>query len=145
MLYQANRQRSGWKVLISDNGWLWAVVQMLIFSRQKLLTHPIVHTLSWGPPRPKPLIPEQRTQELTTLYTNTTDINKKKTLSDLYAILAVHSAEKCYWDHRWHVAAPRSRTHLKRKRWAPLFSVAWLYKSCSAPRTKVKAQSGGTL
>lgn len=103
--------------------------------RQKLLTHPIVDTLSWGPPRSKPLIPEQRTQQLTTPYTNMTLITLH-----LSVILAFHSVEKCYWDHRWRAAAPRSQTHLKRKRWAPLFSAAWLYKSCSAPKTNMETE-----
>lgn len=62
-----------------------------------------------------------------------------------YVILTFHSAEKCYWDRRWHVAAPRSQTRLKHKRWAPLFSAAWLYKSCLAPKTKVEAKTGVIL
>lgn len=99
---------------------------------------------------------ELRTSQTETSHTwakNTTaDISLRKyqwdrwkTHSDSYVTLAVHSAEKCYWDRRWHVAAPRSRTRLKRKRWAPLFSAAWLYKSCSAPKTKVEAYRGVTL
>lgn len=130
MVHHANGQRSDWKVPISDNGWLWAVMQILLFSQAKA-AHPIVDTLSWGPPRSKPLIPEQRTQQLTTPYTNMTLITL-----DLSVTLAFHSVEKCYWDHRWHAAALRSQTHLKRKRWAPLFYAAWLYKSCSAPKNK---------
>lgn len=70
MMYHANRQHSDWEVPITDNGWLWAMMQILVFTRQKLLTHPIIDTLSRGPPRPKPLIPEPRTQPLTTPYTN---------------------------------------------------------------------------
>lgn len=137
MLYHANRRCSDWKVPISDIAWQLGVMQMFVFSRQKLVTHPIVHSLSRGPPRPKPLIPEQRTQQLTTPYRNTNEMDEKH--RDSSVIFAFHNAEKCYWDRRWHVAAPRSRTRLKRQRWAPLFSAAWLYKSCSAPKTKVEA------
>lgn len=49
-------------------------------------------------------------------------------------VLTFHSVGKCYWGHHWHAATPQSQPHWKHRRWAPLSSAAWLYKSCSAPK-----------
>lgn len=131
MVHHANGQRSGWKVSISDNGWLWAVMQILLFSQTKASDSP--HC--WHSELRTSQIETSHTWAKNTIADNSLhkyDINYFR----LSVILAFHSVEKCYWDHRWHAAVPRSQPHLKRKRWAPLSSVAWLYKSCSAPKNK---------
>lgn len=40
MVHHANGQRSDWKVPISDNGWLWVVMQILLFSQAKAAGSP---------------------------------------------------------------------------------------------------------
>lgn len=52
----------------------------------------------------------------------------------IWTFLTFRSVGKCYWGHRWRAAAPQSLPQLKHRRWVPLSSAAWLYKSCSAPK-----------
>lgn len=40
MMHHANRQHSGREVPISDNGWLWAMMQILVFHQAKAADSP---------------------------------------------------------------------------------------------------------